>query len=90
MKLKTIALASAFAILSTLALAQTGPAATAPERSGKTVNGAPAAAGTTKEGMPKSNDTTGLSRNGAAGGPNGTAGGPTSLCGTGSSKTGGG
>jgi hypothetical protein len=92
MKLKTIALATAFALSSTFALAQAGGAngagAALPENSGAAVNGQGGVVGN----GPMDHRTTGMNRENRpmdSGNPNGDPGGPTTLSGTGSSRYGG-
>jgi hypothetical protein len=88
MKIKTIVLATAFALSSTFALAQAGGAnsgATVPEKSGAATNAQGGAVG--KSSMQPG--TTGMGTKGSMGNNAGTAGGPTSTSGTGSSMDGG-
>jgi hypothetical protein len=71
MKLKTIALATAFAVSSTFALAQaggSGSGAQVPEKSGAAVNGGSGVVGTTTDGR-----TTPTPMNGATTGTTGSA-----------------
>jgi hypothetical protein len=81
MKLTTIALATAFALSSTFALAQagTGSGATVPEKSGASVNGGGGVVGETGKpsddaAMQKSQGTTGTSRQPSAAGDASTSG----------------
>jgi len=89
MKRKTIGLAAALALSSTLAFAQagTGSVPVVPEKSGAAISGGSGAAGTTTNGM--TTGRTGTNTTGVSGGGNGTADGPTTLSGTGTSQSGG-